>query len=107
MVDAFRVRPGVLESDAQVWSDWASRLSTLGGSIPEVGAGLDPLAFSILPGAGEVRDAYAAAASTLRAAVAKGTNQFEGISGKLAWAAAQYAAAEEQNLADIRTVSER
>lgn len=101
MVDAFSVVPEQLQTDADTWTAWGERLTAISGSVPTFAAGLDPLAFSILPGSSDVVRAYGRASTALVDSVDDGFDQFSGIANKLTAVAAVYTAAEEQNLADI------
>ena len=101
MTDEFRVSPDALTKDAEKWTTWGSDLTKIGDSIPLLGQGLDPLAFSILPNAQQVAAAYGRAARALSDSVETGAEQFTGFATTLTFAATSYREAEEQNVSAI------
>ncbi|WP_159501862.1 hypothetical protein [Microbacterium sp. 18062] len=103
MVDDFRVSPGILQEDAQLWRGWRDQLTGVKDGIPRP----EPLAFSVLPGAQDVFVAYAKAVLALTSALEDGVEQFDGIAETLDWAAEQYRTAEEDNVAEIEAVAGR
>lgn len=104
MVEAFAVVTTALDTDAGVWEGWGGKLEAAGEAVPTVGNGISAPDFSLLPGAQDVMNAYATASATFAQQLGLGARQFTGISAKLKASAARYEAAEQANLADIRSI---
>ena len=98
MTGEFLVDPDALDTDAAKWTTWSADLATISASIPQVGAQLDPLAFSILPNAQQVAQAYGRAATLLRQSADTGVEQLTGFATTLTFAATTYREAEVANL---------
>lgn len=104
MADEFAVDTADLCADAAVWNGWQARLKAVGTGVPTVGRDLDPLAFSILPGAQEVQAAYASLAGRLADEIATGSTTFSGVADKLAAVASLYEDAENEILTSLATL---
>lgn len=90
MADEFAVDTAALRADASVWRGWQDRLSDIGAAVPTVGTDLDPLAFSVLPGADQVRSAYTSVAAGLADQVATGASVLGGVADTLTSVAGLY-----------------
>jgi ABC-type transporter Mla subunit MlaD len=102
MSGEFLVNLDSLEVDSTKWNDWAGDLAAVSGAIPA----LDPMAFSILPNAQQVANAYSQAARALKDAADDGVAQFREFATKLTDSAAAYRQAEQLNVDDIATTRE-
>lgn len=105
MSDEFLVNPESLDTDATTWNGWRDDLTAISDGIPQLGTDLDPLAFSILPNAQQVADAYGYAARVLKEAADAGVVQFAGFGTKLTDSASAYREAERLNEEDIATTT--
>jgi hypothetical protein len=94
MADEFSVSTGALRADAGVWRGWQDRLSDISTAVPTVGVDMDPLAFSRLPGAAEIRQVYASLAARLANEAATGATVLGGVADTLTAVADLYEAAE-------------
>jgi hypothetical protein len=101
MAGDFLVDPDALDKDAQKWTQWSSELAAIAATIPLLGEGLDPLAFSDLPNAYQVAAAYGTATRAIQTAMNTGVEQFTGFATTLTFAATTYRNAEDENLAEI------
>lgn len=90
MADEFSVDTAALRSDVSAWRGWQDRLGDMAAAVPTVGTDLDPLAFSLLPGADQVRSAYASIAAGLADQVATGAGVLDGIATTLTTVAGLY-----------------
>lgn len=106
MVDAFTVDPDALDKDATTWRDWKSDLEKISDGIPISGSDFDPLAFSILPGASDVRNAYDSVTNALKQSIDVGIAQFDGFNQKLTKVATLYREAERANVEAIASTDE-
>ena len=98
MVDAFTVDPDALDKDAKTWLDWKGDLKKIADGIPMSGSDFDSMAFSILPGASDVKNAYESVTKALKDSVDDGVEQFDGFSQKLTKVATLYREAEQANV---------
>ena len=104
MADEFTVNTADLCADAAVWRDWQVRLNALGTGVPIVGRDIEPLAFSLMPGAQAVQAAYASLAGRLADEIATGSTTFTGVADKLAAVASLYEDAENDILKALATL---
>ena len=104
MADAFHVNTTDLRADATAWEGWAEQIREAGTAVPQWGVGLEPLDFSVLPGAPGVARAFQNAAQTLADQLARGAEQFEGVASKLTDVATRYEEAEATNVATVNNV---
>lgn len=102
MADEFSVDTGALREDAVVWQRWQSRLRGIGEAVPTVGSDIEPLAFSVLPGADKVRSTYASVASRLAGEVTKGAAVMGGVATTLSAVATLYEDAERDVVQSFR-----
>ncbi|MFN3865798.1 MAG: hypothetical protein ACK4MD_03690 [Demequina sp.] len=98
MADDVSVTPSALDTDAETWREWAQTVKTAGEAVPTVGADLTALDFSILPGAQDVAQAYATAASTLAQDLSSGAAAMEAAADKLEGVRRIYETTEQETL---------
>ena len=103
MADEFSVDTEALRTDASTWRGWQDRLNDIGSAVPTVGSDLDFLAFSLLPGADQVRTAYASIASGLADQIATGATVFDGVASTLTAVCDLYEDAEAAIVESFRT----
>lgn len=103
MADEFTVETGALRTDASTWLGWHDTLTDISKAVPTVGSDLDPLAFSVLPGADRVLAAYMTTSMALAAEVATGAEQFESIATTLTAVADLYDEVEDEIAQSFRS----
>jgi len=103
MADEFTVDTDALRTDASTWLGWHDTLTDIAKAVPLVGRDLDVLAFSVLPGADRVRNAYMTASNALAGEVATGAQQFSDIATTLTAVADLYDQAEDEIVQSFRS----
>ena len=98
MTDGYTVNPAALEHDALQFDEWSQALDSIQKALPRE---LDPLIFSVIPGAQDVYAAYQRAVNALFEYVGEGSKEFDGFARALLKSVIAYAVAEGFSSADI------